>query len=93
LGAFRHGGLRGIEFGEARSVLQHRGIPEIVDESVGFLAEPKNAADFAGKILKVLRDEKKARGMGAEGRKLVLRRFTWEQTARGYEEFYSKLAP
>ncbi len=66
------------------------GIPEIIESGEnGFLVPPRNSALLAEKIALVLRDERIGRRLGAAGRKSVLKRFTWDETARGYEKFYS----
>lgn len=66
------------------------GIPEIIESGKnGLLVPPRNAALLAEKISFVLQDEKAARQFGDAGRKRVLAQFTWDETARSYEKFYT----
>ena len=66
------------------------GIPEIIDNGKnGFLVPTRDARALAEKIIFLLQNEKIARKMGVEGRKSVLRKFNWDETAKAYEKFYS----
>ncbi|MBI5787449.1 MAG: glycosyltransferase family 4 protein [Candidatus Schekmanbacteria bacterium] len=48
------------------------GVTEVIKDGVnGYLVEPNNPADLAGKIITVLKDREKTRQMGKEGRKIV----------------------
>ena len=67
------------------------GIPEILQEESGLLFEMKNAAQIKEAMLKLLRDESLRKRMGENARKRVVKNFTWEQSAKGYEDLYSKL--
>ncbi len=63
----------------ARPVVAARAsaIPEFVDESVGMLAEPCNAASMADAIAALY--ERDMEAIGATARARVLRRFTWQK--------------
>lgn len=50
------------------------------------------AAEFARATLALLRDSAARRRMGAAGRDLVLRRYTWDACAASYDAIYSQLA-
>jgi len=67
------------------------GIPEIIAHGKnGFLSPPRDARLLAEKIVFLLQNPKTAKKFGAEGRKAVLKKFTWDETAKAYEKFYSK---
>lgn len=68
------------------------GIPEIIEHGKnGFLVQPRDARALAERISFVLQNRKTAKKLGAEGRRDVVRKFTWDQTAKSYEKFYAKL--
>ncbi len=68
------------------------GIPEIIDDGKNsLLANPSDEIDLAEKINSLLADEKKARRLGINGRKKVMKTFTWDNTAKAYEKAYAKL--
>ena len=50
------------------------------------------AEEFARATLALLRDSAARRRMGAAGRDLVLRRYTWDACAASYDAIYSQLA-
>jgi glycosyltransferase involved in cell wall biosynthesis len=49
-------------------------------------------ADFAAATLALLRDSSLRRRLGAAGRELVLRRYTWDACAASYDALYAELA-
>lgn len=49
-------------------------------------------AEFAAALLKLLRDAGERRRIGAAGRELVLRRYTWDACAASYDGIYTQLA-
>jgi glycosyltransferase involved in cell wall biosynthesis len=58
------------------------GIPEILrDGETGFLVEPGDAKALHDRLAELLRNRELRRRMGANGRDLVLERFTWEACA------------
>ncbi|MEK6954186.1 MAG: glycosyltransferase family 4 protein [Candidatus Micrarchaeota archaeon] len=67
------------------------GIPEIIQEESGFLFESRNASQIKESMLKLLRDEKARRRMGANARKRCETNFTWDLSAKGYEELYKEV--
>ncbi len=64
------------------------GIPEIIQDESGFLFEIRNAAQMKEKMLILLRDDKLRRRMGVNARERCARNFTWDLSAKGYEELY-----
>jgi len=67
------------------------GIPEIIAHGKnGFLVQPRDARALAERIAFVLENPKAAKKMGAEGRKIAVKNFTWDETAKSYEQFYAK---
>ena len=50
------------------------------------------AEEFAAATLALLRNASARRRMGAAGRDLVLRQYTWEACAASYDAIYSQLA-
>lgn len=63
----------------------------IVPNETGLLIEYGRADDLAEAIVEILSSPQKAREMGREGRKRVLRKFTWEKIAAEIEEVYEDL--
>ena len=49
-------------------------------------------ADFAAGLVNLLRDREARRRMGAAGRDLVVRRYSWEACAASYDTIYAQLA-
>ena len=64
-------------------------IPEFVDESVGMLAEPNNAASMADCIAALY--ERDLEAIGAIARQRVLRRFTWQKAFQTQTTAYASL--
>lgn len=67
------------------------GIPEIIQEDSGLLFESRNVQEIKDRMLRLLRDDKMRRAMGVNARRRCERNFTWELSAKGYEELYSKV--
>jgi len=66
---------------------------EALDVTSGHeLAIADTAEAFAAATLALLRDAGARRRMGAAGRELVLRRYTWDACAASYDAIYSQLA-
>jgi phosphatidylinositol alpha-1,6-mannosyltransferase len=58
------------------------GIPDaIVDGVTGLLVEPHDPKEIANALIQLLRDRELSTRMGHEGRKRVVRDFTWERIA------------
>jgi glycosyltransferase involved in cell wall biosynthesis len=66
---------------------------EALDVSSGHeLIIADTAEAFAASTLALLRNADARRRLGAAGRDLVLRRYTWEACAASYDAIYSQLA-
>ncbi|HXY95774.1 MAG TPA: glycosyltransferase [Steroidobacteraceae bacterium] len=63
--------------------------PELVDESVGMLAEPDSAEGMAAAIAALY--ERDLAAVGAAARARVLRQFTWDRTFRQQLDTYAAL--
>jgi len=66
------------------------GVPEFIEHGVsGWMADPPDAVDFAGKILNVLEDPDRAETMGQRARARILAKcddsVIWEKTKAMYE--------
>ena len=61
------------------------GFLETVDDGRTGLLSPRDAEGFAARLAGVLGDQELARRLGRTGREEVLRRWTWETTARGID--------
>ncbi len=64
--------------------------PELIDESVGMLAEPQNAASMADAIAALYARDLEALGHAARAR--VLRQFTWQRAFQAQMATYASLA-
>jgi glycosyltransferase involved in cell wall biosynthesis len=67
------------------------GIPEIIQEDSGLLFESRNWQQIKESMLKLLRDEKLRKRMGANARRRCEKNFTWDLSAKGYEELYGSI--
>ena len=68
------------------------GVPEVVSDNLtGILCPPKDSHAMAEAILKLLRDKKLARKMGAEGRKRVYPRYDAKVMVENIERLYGEL--
>ena len=65
-------------------------LPELVDESVGQLAEPDSARSVAAAIAALY--ERDLEAVGAAARERVLRRFTWTRSFQAQTATYENLA-
>ncbi len=68
-------------------------LPEVVgaDGTTAVLVTPGDAEALASGMRRVLDDEELAARLGAEGRRRVLTRFTWRETAQQTAEQYAQL--
>ncbi|KAA3600941.1 MAG: glycosyltransferase [Calditrichaeota bacterium] len=67
------------------------GIPEIlISEEVGFLAEPENSKDLAGKIREMILS-KKRREIRTNGQNFVKENFTIQKIVKKYENLYIRI--
>jgi glycosyltransferase involved in cell wall biosynthesis len=62
-----------------------------VNGQTGLLVEPDNAEALRHAIETVLDDEVLRNALGAAGRERVIRRFTWQVTARGTAACYDAI--
>lgn len=67
------------------------GIPEIVTPECGFVVPPRDPEAMADKLFKLASDPRLCKRMGVAGRRRAESTFTWDQTAKGYVDFYDKL--
>ena len=66
------------------------GIVEIVkDGETGYLVERGNAAELAGAIMKLLRDDARRLAMGKAARQRAVEMFTWERVAEELSHVYA----
>ncbi len=66
------------------------GLKEVVTPETGFLFEPRNPDDLAGKIALLASDKGLRKNMGRAGRKRILDIFTWDKIAKEYKLFYQR---
>jgi alpha-1,6-mannosyltransferase len=76
----------------ARPVVAARAgaFPELIDDTVGVLAEPQDAASMAEAIAALY--ERDLEALGAAGRERVLRQFTWHRAFHAQMSTYASLA-
>jgi glycosyltransferase involved in cell wall biosynthesis len=68
------------------------GPAEIIrNEETGLLVPPAQPKSLATKINELLDDEKKTKQMGANARKTVIERYSWEKISEIYHELYQSL--
>ena len=66
------------------------GIPEVVINGVtGLLSEPRNYISLANNILELLEDEKKAKFLGNNARKFIMKEFNFNSSFNQYLKIYS----
>ena len=57
----------------------------------GVLIDPENPADIANGLLRLLRSENEWKAFQAAGISRVLNKYTWQQTAKGYEKTFEEI--
>ncbi len=68
------------------------GTPEvIINGETGFIISPRDIDETAEKTIELLNDEKKAKEMGLNGKKLVAKKFDWRRMVKILEEEYKSL--
>lgn len=68
------------------------GIPELVEEGVtGYMVNPGDIKGFYSRIVELIEDSEKQTIFGEEGRKKVLKNFTWSHVAQGVIREYRDL--
>jgi len=66
-------------------------IPEVIDDGTdGMLVRPGDPKGLARSLIHLLQDERRLRKMGQMARKKILRKFTWEQTAKDTHDIYKR---
>jgi phosphatidylinositol alpha-mannosyltransferase len=68
------------------------GYREVVDEKSGVLVQPDDPQALATEICALLEDEERRRRLGAQGRELVARRYSWSGIAERLVEIYEGVA-
>lgn len=63
-------------------------VDSVRDGETGVLVEPLNPSDLAQGVLRILRDPVRAQELGANGRALMLDRFTLKRTITDLDELY-----
>jgi glycosyltransferase involved in cell wall biosynthesis len=68
------------------------GIPEMIDDGIsGFLIDSRNPLDFAEKCLKLIHDKNLRLKMGADARKKIEDKFSFQNMAKSYYKMYKEL--
>lgn len=84
--------IEGMAAGKPVIVTRCTSLPElVVDGRTGFVVEPGDGAMLARRVQQLVGDAVLARRMGAEARRHVESRFTWDRVAVRALEFYWKL--
>jgi alpha-1,6-mannosyltransferase len=81
--------LEAMACGRPVVVARAGAFPELVDESVGMLAEPESVDSMAGAIAALY--ERDVESLGAAARAHVLRHFTWDRAFQAQTAAYSAL--
>lgn len=81
--------LEAMACGRPVVVARASAFPELVDESVGMLAEPESAASMADAIAALY--DRDVEALGAAARTHVLRHFTWERAFHSQTAAYAAL--
>ena len=64
------------------------GLPVVDGQHLALADDP---ADFAGRVLALLRDPDRRRALGAAGRKLVAENFSWDEVARRFSAICARV--
>lgn len=83
--------LEAMSVGRPVIVSSVGGMPEIVDDSIGYLTDPRDARAIAAAILELLRDPEKRARMGRAARARVVSCFAPESVARQIEAVYREV--
>lgn len=68
------------------------GVRTVVDDGKnGFLVRPKNVKELSNKIEYILENEEIAKKFGEEGRKKVVREYSWSQIGKKLESVYTEV--
>jgi glycosyltransferase involved in cell wall biosynthesis len=83
--------LESMASGKAIAASNVGGLPEIIDDSVGFLMEPGNADDIADKVSNALQDLPLLREKGARARSRVEEKWSAKKLADYHLKIYRRL--
>jgi glycosyltransferase involved in cell wall biosynthesis len=67
------------------------GIPEIIGQDTGILAEPMNNRELANKILQLLHDKQRRAELGNNAYQEVIKKYTWAKIACQTEKEYMRI--
>jgi glycosyltransferase involved in cell wall biosynthesis len=68
------------------------GIAEDIEKySTGIVVKPGDTKAMAGAIIRIIQNKKEAKKMGANGRKLIEKKYSWVRIARKMENIYNSL--
>jgi L-malate glycosyltransferase len=68
------------------------GVPEVIDHGrTGYLADVGDVETMARYAIELLRDEKKMREMGKQGRAVAIERFASAKIVKQYEDYYRRV--
>lgn len=67
------------------------GTPEIVNDEVGILVEPRDAVGLADAIITLTRDADRRRQLGARAREIAFQKWSVERMVRDFEDVYRGL--
>lgn len=74
-------------------VTRKGGIPLAVKDGVnGYFVRPRNSRDIAEKVNKIISNPELKKQMGANARKIVAEKFTWEKIAKRFVSIYQSYA-
>lgn len=83
--------LESMASGKAIAASNVGGLPEIIDDSVGFLMEPGNPDDIADKVNNALNDQPRLKEKGAKARRRVEENWSAEKLANYHVGIYREL--
>ena len=84
--------LESLACGTPVAAFRVGGVAEVLEDGVtGMLAEPGDAGSLRSAILEFLEVPARREEMGANGRSLILQKYTLRESARRYAELYSGL--
>ncbi|MCI4626988.1 MAG: glycosyltransferase family 4 protein [Candidatus Magnetoovum sp. WYHC-5] len=63
------------------------GIPEVIEGATGVLVPPSNIDLLAEALLQLINDAALRKDIGFAGRRRIVNRFSWDSTARMFEEY------
>ena len=82
--------IEALACGRPVIVSKYAGVSKLIKDSFGLIADPKNPKDLAEKINYLLKNRELALKMGQEGRKYILKNFTWKKLAEKLLDIYKR---